>query len=136
LQRLPFSLKMSQSKKHSRPSSSASITPSLSISWIENFGTDLPKDPSETRDVEAQNTAQEKATHWELVFDQTHVTPAVLKHKYHGSGTEDNPFIVEYIPHDRRNPYEFPRWKKWMITLLSAFVRLYLPVSYQEASFC
>jgi hypothetical protein len=125
---------MSQSKNHCRPSLSASITPSLSISWVENSVIDLPKEISETGEVEAQNTTQEKAAHWELVFDQTHVTPAVLNHKYHGNGTEDNPFIVEYIPHDRRNPYEFPQWKKWMITLLLAFVRLYLPVSYQEAS--
>ena len=100
----------------------------------KNSVIDLPKDPTETRDVEAQNAAQEKVAHWELVFDQTHVTPAVLNHKYHGSGTEDNPFMVGYIPHDRRNPYEFPEWKKWMITLLSAFVCLYFQVLYQEAS--
>ena len=99
---------MSEPKKLPRPSSFASITPSQSISWVENSVIDLPKDLSETRDAEAQNTTQEEATHWELVFDQTHVTPAVLNHKYHGSGTEDNPFIVEYIAHDRRNPYEFP----------------------------
>jgi multidrug resistance protein len=125
---------MSEPKRLSRPSSSASVTPSLSISWVENSVIDLPKDHSETRDVEAQSTTQEKAAHWELVFDQTHVTAAVLNNRYHGSGTEDNPFIVEYIPHDRRNPYDFPKWKKWMITVLSAFVCLYHRVSNQEAS--
>jgi hypothetical protein len=83
-----------------------------------------PKDHRTTEDVEAQHrdTVQKKAHHWELVYDQTHVTPAVLNHRYHGSGTEDDPFIVEYIYNDRRNPMLFPQWKKWMITLLSAFV--------------
>jgi hypothetical protein len=51
---------------------------------------DLPKEISETGEVETQNTTQAKAAHWKLVSDQTHVTPAVLNHKYHGSGTEDN----------------------------------------------
>jgi hypothetical protein len=63
------------------------------------------------RDVEAQKgRAQQKASHWKLVIDQTHVTPEVL------------PYIVEYIENDRRNPMLFPMWKKWMITILVAFV--------------
>jgi hypothetical protein len=121
---------MSESKRNS---SSVPITPSPSISTIDDInapGVDLPKnvDDAKVRDVEAQKTPQEKATHWQLVFDQTHATPAVLNHKYRGSGTEEDPFIVEYIPNDRRNPMLFSRWKKWMITLLSAFVSLPLPL--------
>ncbi len=75
-------------------------------------------------DVEAQKRpTQTQASHWELVFDQTHVTPEVLNWPYNGSGTQEDPFVVEYIENDRRNPMSFPRWKKWMITLLVAFVR-------------
>ena len=74
------------------------------------------------QDVEAQKDTQKKAAHWELVFDQTHVTPEVLNWPYKGSGTEKDPFVVEYIENDRRNPMCFPLWKKWMITLLVAFV--------------
>jgi hypothetical protein len=74
------------------------------------------------RDVEAQKKGQKKASHWELVFDQTHVTPEVINWPYKGSGTKADPFVVVYIDGDRRNPMLFPKWKKWVITLLVAFV--------------
>jgi hypothetical protein len=75
------------------------------------------------RDVEAQKgMTQKKASHWELVWDQTHVTPEVIHWPYKGSGTEEDPYVVEYIENDRRNPMLFPNWKKWLITLLVAFV--------------
>jgi hypothetical protein len=86
-------------------------------------------------DVEAQKShSQKKASHWELVFDQTHVTPEVVNWPYKGSGTEDDPFVVVYIENDRRNPMLFPKWKKWVITLLVAFVSY--PYFHCRASIC
>ena len=79
------------------------------------------------RDVEAQNNAPEKASHWQLVIDQTHVTSKVINWPYKGSGTEKDPYVVVYIDNDRRNPILFPKWKKWMITLLMAFVSFPFP---------
>ncbi|QSZ30605.1 hypothetical protein DSL72_000162 [Monilinia vaccinii-corymbosi] len=76
------------------------------------------------RDLEEQKSVQSKARHWELVFDQTHVTPEVLNHPYKGSGTEQDPYVVEYIPNDRRNPLNFTKLKKWTITLLLAWATL------------
>ncbi|TVY34489.1 Efflux pump [Lachnellula subtilissima] len=70
-------------------------------------------------DVEAQGV-QEKASHWELVFDQTHITKHILEWDYKGSGTEAEPYIVEYIPNDRRNPMNWTDLKKWTITMLVA----------------
>jgi multidrug resistance protein len=52
------------------------------------------------------------------------VTPEVLNWPYKGSGTEGDPFEVEYIDNDRRNPMLFSIWKKWMITILVAFATL------------
>ncbi|KAL2074775.1 hypothetical protein VTL71DRAFT_8554 [Oculimacula yallundae] len=76
-------------------------------------------------DIEAQKKpTQKRAAHWELVFDQTHVTPEVLNWPYKGSGTEEDPYVVEYIENDRRNPMLFPQWKKWMITILVAIATL------------
>jgi multidrug resistance protein len=75
-------------------------------------------------DIEAQKHKQQPAKHWQLVFDQTHVTPEVLNHRYPGSGTHDDPYVVEYIHNDRRNPMLFPMWKKWAITILVAFATL------------
>jgi len=73
-------------------------------------------------DVEVQRKDQKRASNWQLVIDQTHVTPEVLNYLYKGSGTEEDPYVVEYIPNDRRDPMLFPRWRKWAITLLVAFV--------------
>ena len=75
------------------------------------------------RDIEAQKKNNQKSSaHWELVFDQTHVTDDVRNWRYRGSGTEHDPYVVEYIDNDRRNPMTWPMWKKWMITLIVAFV--------------
>lgn len=74
------------------------------------------------KDVEAQKKTQEKASHWRLVIDQADVTPEVINWQYTGSGTEKDPYVVVYIDNDRRNPMLFPMWKKWIITLLVAFV--------------
>ncbi|RDW83403.1 MFS general substrate transporter-56 [Coleophoma crateriformis] len=75
-------------------------------------------------DVEALKSNPKPATHWALVSDQVHITPDVLNHKYRGSGTEEDPFVVEYIPGDRRNPMLFSKVKKWIITLLVAMATL------------
>ena len=78
----------------------------------------------ETWTYELQKPPQKRASHWQLVFDQALVTPEVLNHRYRGSGTHDDPYVVEYIPHDQRNPMHFPQWKKWLITMLVAFATL------------
>lgn len=79
--------------------------------------------------IESLQYTQEKSSHWQLVIDQTHVTPAVINWPYNGSGTEEDPYVVVYIENDRRNPLLFPRWKKWMITLLVAFVSSTFPLT-------
>lgn len=63
-------------------------------------------------------------SHWRIVASQSLVTPAVLRHPYPGSGTVEDPYVVEFIPNDKRNPMRFPIWKKWAITLLVAFATL------------
>jgi hypothetical protein len=78
-------------------------------------------------DIEAQALRQKRASHWQLVIDQTHVTPEVLNWPYKGAGTEQDPYVVEYITNDRRNPLLIPHWKKWAITNLVAFVSLRFP---------
>ncbi|KAI1344293.1 major facilitator superfamily transporter [Xylariaceae sp. FL0016] len=57
-------------------------------------------------------------------FDQAGVTPAVLEWKYRGSGTNDDPFIVDFLPDDPKNPMKFPEWRKWFITALQAIAVL------------
>ena len=59
-----------------------------------------------------------------IVFSQSLVTDAVLNYSYDGSGTEEDPYVVEFIPNDPRNPMGFSMFKKWSLTLLVAFATL------------
>lgn len=105
-----------------------STQPSRAASSITMPGVEAPSTPEhEHNDIEAQEKhhhAPAAASHWSLVTDQTHVTPEVLNHKYKGSGTHEDPYVVEFLTHDRRNPMEWAQWKKWVITITMAFVTL------------
>jgi len=84
-------------------------------------------DSTSTRDIEieSQKSIRKHAPHFSLVLDQTHITPEVLQHRYRGQGTNESPYVVEFIhPFDRRNPMTWPKWKKWFITLVMAFATL------------
>ena len=58
------------------------------------------------------------------MLDSSLITPEVRTHHYAGLGTEDNPYVVEFLPNDPRNPMEFSMVRKWTITILVAFVTL------------
>jgi multidrug resistance protein len=77
-------------------------------------------------DVESQKhvSSHKKVPHWRLVASQTLITDEVLSHPYNGSGTDDDPFVVEFIPGDPRNPMNFPEWKKWCLTVTVAVATL------------
>ena len=63
-------------------------------------------------------------SHWHVVASHALVTPAVLRHHYNGSGTKEDPYVVEFIPNDPRDPMNFSMIKKWSITLLVAVATL------------
>ncbi|KAJ5682584.1 hypothetical protein N7462_005749 [Penicillium macrosclerotiorum] len=65
-----------------------------------------------------------KIPYWRLVFDQGVVTQEVMNHPYPGSGTEDDPYAVTWIPNDPRNPMNFSEVKKWSFTMLVAIATL------------
>ena len=54
------------------------------------------------------------------VFDQGAVTPEVINHPYDGSGTEDDPYVVTWLPDDPRNPQQFSPVKKWSFVMIMA----------------
>ncbi|KAF4995488.1 hypothetical protein FGRMN_5109 [Fusarium graminum] len=68
--------------------------------------------------------ARTKIPYWRLVADQTGITPEVQNYKYDGSGTEEDPYLVKWIPNDPRNPMAFSQVKKWFITLTVAITTL------------
>lgn len=119
-----FSLPFFPFKMTQVQSSASSITQIDVLEQQQSVRQSLPTEMGleRDRDVEAQKRVSEHASHFSLVFDQVHVTKAVLDHQYKGSGTEDDSYVVEFIPGDRRNPMNWPDWKKWAITMLIAVV--------------
>ncbi|KAF7594231.1 hypothetical protein BBP40_009783 [Aspergillus hancockii] len=59
--------------------------------------------------------------YWRLLVDQGIVTPEIIEYPYKGSGTDDDPYIVEWIPNDPRNPMLFSNTLKWAYTITVAF---------------
>ncbi|RFN54849.1 hypothetical protein FIE12Z_878 [Fusarium flagelliforme] len=74
-------------------------------------------------DIESQR-AETKASHFSLILDQTGITEAVINYNYAGNGTPESPYLVEFLPNDARNALNFPRSKKWIITILQAIATL------------
>ncbi|KAL1952797.1 hypothetical protein VTO42DRAFT_4241 [Malbranchea cinnamomea] len=62
--------------------------------------------------------------HWRQVFDQGVVTQDIIDYPYPGSGTEDDPYVVNWIPNDPRNPQLYSPLKKWSITFAVAIATL------------
>lgn len=65
-----------------------------------------------------------KISYFRLVFEQGVVTQQIFDHPYPGSGTEDDPYAVTWIPDDPRNPMNFSEVKKWSFTMLVAIATL------------
>ncbi|KAL2823232.1 MFS general substrate transporter [Aspergillus cavernicola] len=63
-------------------------------------------------------------SYWQLLFNQGAVTPSVIEYSYPGSGSEEDPYVISWIPDDPRNPLLTPEWAKWAITLLVSFAAM------------
>lgn len=72
-------------------------------------------------------------THFQTILSQSGVTEDVLAHDYSGQGTEKDPFLVEWLPRDPRDPMQMAPVKKWIITLIMAFGTL--AVSFASTAF-
>ncbi|KAK6386913.1 uncharacterized protein PV06_07869 [Exophiala oligosperma] len=107
---------------------SPSRTPSSTTSTTTPEGYEVNQrpstDPEKQAELQQYHHPREKVPHWRLVASQSLITDAVANYPYSGSGTEDDPFIVEFIPNDPRNPMEFSQVKKWFITLTVALATL------------
>ncbi|KAI1418132.1 MFS general substrate transporter [Hypoxylon sp. FL1857] len=75
------------------------------------------------------NPAAEKPSHFKLVLSQTHMTPNIIHHVYPGAGTEQDPYLVDWVPGDTKNPYEIVVSMKWWITVIMAFGTLSVSLS-------
>jgi Ca2+/H+ antiporter len=76
----------------------------------------------EKRDCEFQKPTQ--LSHFAQVFDQAGITPEVEAFNYKGSGTEEDPYIVDWITQDPRNPMLYDKAKRWTLTMIVAIATL------------
>lgn len=72
---------------------------------------------SETRD----DWAPIELNTWRLIRDKSWVTPEVYEHRLPGSGTSEDPYLVEWLPGDIRNPMNFSQRRKWTLAWIGAF---------------
>ncbi|KAI1809971.1 major facilitator superfamily transporter [Poronia punctata] len=79
---------------------------------------------STLNDEMAMSSTNNKISWYRRQFDHACITPAVLAWPYKGSGTSDDPFVVDFLPDDERNPFLFPKWFKWSITVFKAIAVL------------
>ena len=75
--------------------------------------TDAEKDP-----VGAKTQNARSIPYWRQVLDQGAVTQDIVQFDYPGSGTEQDPYVVSWIPNDPRNPMLLQTWRKVTITLV------------------
>lgn len=66
---------------------------------------------------------------WRLVIDQGAITQDVLDYTYPGSGTEEDPFAISWIPNDPRNPMLLSTGKKVGITVVVSAAALAVAVA-------
>lgn len=103
------------------------------MSLAANQPTSTPKLPGlVVTDVEPGSSGPScgrRIPFWRQVVDQGAVTQDVLDHPYPGSGTDQDPFVVSWIPDDPRNPMRFSLAKKLMITITVSMATLVVAVS-------
>lgn len=75
-------------------------------------------------DVQSQSSRESQVGHFKVVFDPAGVTKEALQWRYAGSGTEDDPYSVDFTPCDPFNPQAWSKTKKWSMTFLTAFSTL------------
>ncbi|KAF5010993.1 hypothetical protein FDECE_2863 [Fusarium decemcellulare] len=61
---------------------------------------------------------------WRLVIDQAGITENVLRHEYQGFGTQEDPYVISWIPDDPRNPMGWSTFMRWFITVTAALATL------------
>jgi hypothetical protein len=88
--------------------------------------TSPPSDPHHAKsknDTGSQSKPQ-AISHWRMISDQGVTNAEIENWHYKGAGTEEDPYAVEWIDNDPRNPFGFSFAYRWSIVLFSAFAVL------------
>lgn len=57
---------------------------------------------------------------YQLVLSQDTITDDVVSHEWEGNGTPEDPYLVDWLHEDARNPHQMQDWLKWSIIILQA----------------
>lgn len=76
--------------------------------------------------TEKSRPPQEEADipYWRLITDNGYVDNTIATHECSGDGTEESPYLVEWLPGDARNPLNWSMSRKVAITLVVALSSL------------
>lgn len=61
---------------------------------------------------------------WRLVFGLRPITKETLEQPYKGSGSDDDPFLIQWTTNDPHDPRQFSTARKWMFTLILSLATL------------
>jgi hypothetical protein len=64
----------------------------------------MEKDGDAGRASQDIESGREGISHWKMILDQGVTTKEIEEYDYEGEGTEDDPYVVEWIENDPRNP--------------------------------
>lgn len=90
------------------------INGDASVSYIHR---NLPANPETT-------SRPTKIPYIQLLFNLAYINDHIASHGYKGSGTDEDPYLVEWLDDDPRNPMRFPDGVKWCWTMLVAITTL------------
>lgn len=110
----------------------------------------MEKDGEAARSSPDVESGREGISHWKMIFDQGVTTKEIEEYDYEGEGTEDDPYVVEWIENDPRNPMvctpnpyctsidthtsqTWAKTKKWIIAI--AVANSVLVVSFCSSAF-
>ncbi|KAL9640120.1 MAG: hypothetical protein Q9204_000837 [Flavoplaca sp. TL-2023a] len=60
--------------------------------------------------------------YFRLMLDHGYIPSGVREYRYPGSGTETDPFLVEWTKNDSRNPMNTTQWRKWSWNFLQSLI--------------
>jgi multidrug resistance protein len=68
-------------------------------------------------------------SNFQLVRHKALLTPELLEYRWDGNGTAEDPYLVEWLADDPRNPMKFPQTRKWCYTALASVACLIVSFS-------
>lgn len=93
----------------------------------------MEKESEAGRSNQDIESGRERISHWKLITDQGITTKEIEEWDYDGEGTEEDPYVVEWIENDPRNPMEWSKTRKWIMAL--AVANSVLVVSFCSSAF-